>query len=87
MMYRAYQALDDFMAPMRMFAATALSAMESSGMTRSGVPFVRNISAAYEMLSRAKLTHTRPSYEIDAVISAGREAQAQADVAEGGAET
>jgi polyhydroxyalkanoate depolymerase len=80
MMYKAYQAQDDLMAPVRFFAATALSAMESSGLTRSGLPFMRNVSAAYEMISRARLTHTRPPYEIETVISAGREAHITEEV-------
>lgn len=73
MMYQAYQAQDDLMTPVRLFASTALSALEGSWLARSGLPFMRNLTAAYEMIERARLTHARPPYGISTVTAGGQE--------------
>lgn len=73
MMYQFYQAQDDLLAPVRLFANTALTALEGSWVSKSGLPFVRNLTAAYEMVGRARLTHARPPYGIDTVQSGNHE--------------
>lgn len=67
MMYQAYQAQDDFVGPFRFAAQTALDTMDWFGFSRLNQPFLRNVTAAFEMLTRAKLSHARPSFDIDTV--------------------
>ena len=73
MMYYAYQAQDDLIDPFRVFAQSALDVIENSWLRRSGIPFLGNVSAAYELMTRARLTHHRPPYRIDAVKIGNRE--------------
>jgi polyhydroxyalkanoate depolymerase len=67
MLYQAYQAHSDIMLPVRNFAAMA---METVGARLNGGARpspLSNLTAAYEMVARAGLTHTRPDYGIDSV--------------------
>ena len=73
MMYYAYQAQDDLIDPFRVFARSALDVLEGSWLARSGLPFVSNVSAAYELMTRARLTHHRPPYGIASVKVGNRE--------------
>jgi poly(3-hydroxybutyrate) depolymerase len=73
MLYYAYQTQDDLMDPFRVLARSALGAMENSWLARSGLPFVGNVTAACELVSRARLTHHRPPYGIDSVTVGNRE--------------
>ena len=61
MMYYAYQAQDDLIDPFRVFAQSALDVLENSWLRRAGLPFLGNVSAAYELMTRARLTHHRPT--------------------------
>ncbi|MDO9412455.1 MAG: polyhydroxyalkanoate depolymerase [Pseudolabrys sp.] len=68
MLYQAYQAQSDFMDPLRKFAAMAagdIGAKLNGSMRPSGMS---NLNAAYEMIARAGLTHTRPEYGINSVM-------------------
>ena len=59
MLYLAYQAHSDIMVPVRAWASVALAAGNGRlHADESGV--LRNLTAAYELISRAGLTHTRP---------------------------
>jgi polyhydroxyalkanoate depolymerase len=62
MMYFAYQLQADIMEPIRAAANLALRSLNGSAGQNVGA---RTLSAAYELISRARLTHTRPSFEID----------------------
>ncbi|MFO1117401.1 MAG: polyhydroxyalkanoate depolymerase [Beijerinckiaceae bacterium] len=73
MLYYAYQAQDDMMDRFRVFARSALDAIENSWLGKSGMPFVGNMAAAYEMISRARLTHHRPPYGITSVKVGNRD--------------
>ena len=73
MMYYAYQAQDDLVDPFSVFAQSALDVIEHSWLRRSGIPFLGNVSAAYELMTRARLTHHRPPYGIDSVKVGNRE--------------
>jgi len=73
MMYYAYQAQDDLIDPFRVFAQSALDVIENSWLRKSGIPFLGNVSAAYELMTRARLTHHRPPYRIDKVKVGNRE--------------
>lgn len=81
MLYYAYQAQDDFMDPFRVLARSALDAMENSWLGKSGMPFVNNFAAAYEMITRARLTHHRPPYGIDSVRVGSRDVAVTEEVA------
>lgn len=64
MLYEAYQAHSDLMAPVKAFARLALEALNGPFPAFNENVLVRNLSAAYEMIDRAGLTHTRPPYGI-----------------------
>ena len=73
MLYHAYQVQSDVMGPVRVWAGRALQAIGSgpSGIAGNGV--VRNLTAAYELIARAGLTHDRPAFGIDRVTVGNRE--------------
>src|SRR5215471_17402190 len=73
MLYQAYQAHADIMGPVRKFAGIAARAVAErlSGAARPAV--LSNLTAAYELIARAGLTHERPAYGIDVVTADGRE--------------
>jgi poly(3-hydroxybutyrate) depolymerase len=67
MLYLAYQAHSDFMVPVRTLAEIAVKAMapaQSAGATA----FTRNLTAAYELIARAGLSHDRPCFDIRSVM-------------------
>ena len=73
MIYQMYQAQVDMMGPVRAFAGLAGS-MLSPFMP---VPFmsepIRNLAAAYEMVARTGLSHTRPPFGIDGITAGGHQ--------------
>jgi poly(3-hydroxybutyrate) depolymerase len=73
MLYQVYQAQSDMMAPIRAFAGTALEQISQklNGSARPSV--LSNLNAAYELIVRAGLTHTRPPYGIDSITVGNRE--------------
>ena len=71
MLYQAYQASSDFSLPARALAGFALTAHNAIPGLSS--PAMRNLTAAYELISRARLTHTRPDYGIRSVTVGNRE--------------
>jgi poly(3-hydroxybutyrate) depolymerase len=73
MLYQVYQAHSDIMVPVRAWAGTALQAI---GQPLAGVidnAVLRNLTAAYELIGRAGLTHARPAFGIDSVTVGNRE--------------
>jgi poly(3-hydroxybutyrate) depolymerase len=80
MLYRAYQLQDDMLAPMRQLAAATLS---MSGSLRHGLGALMpgQFAAGLEMVSRYKLTHSRPPFGIETVRSGNRDAQVTEEVA------
>jgi poly(3-hydroxybutyrate) depolymerase len=72
MLYLAYQAQSDLMNPARMLAHSALATLGARAMTGQPVD-LRATAAAYEMVTRAGLTHERPPYEIDGVRDGNRD--------------
>ncbi|HEY5793896.1 MAG TPA: polyhydroxyalkanoate depolymerase [Bosea sp. (in: a-proteobacteria)] len=72
MLYLAYQAQSDFMNPAKMLAQGALATLGARAMAGNPVD-LRAASAAYEMVTRAGLTHHRPAYEIDSVRDGNRD--------------
>jgi polyhydroxyalkanoate depolymerase len=73
MLYQAYQAHTDIMGVVRAFAGTAAKSVGErlNGAARPSA--LSNLTAAYEMIARARLTHERPPYAIDSVMVANRE--------------
>src|SRR6201993_316546 len=74
MLYQAYQAHSDIMIPVRNWAGRA---MRTLGQPLSGIAdnaVLRNLTAAYELIARAGLTHERPAFSIDRVMVGNREA-------------
>lgn len=69
MLYQAYQLQSDFASPLRLMAQHLSSALWMQDTDRS---VLRKMSAACDVLSRMRLTHTRPAYGIDRVQSAGQ---------------
>jgi poly(3-hydroxybutyrate) depolymerase len=72
MLYLAYQAHTDFMVPVRTLADFAIKAMAPVQSTGT-VAFTRNLTAAYELISRAGLSHKRPPFGIDSVMVGNEE--------------
>jgi len=72
MLYLAYQTHADIMEPVRKFAAAGLSVLAPWAATED-LKVLRNLSAAYELITRAGLTHERPPYGIDTVRVGNRE--------------
>jgi poly(3-hydroxybutyrate) depolymerase len=79
MLYHAYQAHADFMVPMRTLASLATSGIGPPFAENLGV--VRNLTAAYELIARAGLTHERPPFDIDTVMVGNREVAVQEEAA------
>jgi poly(3-hydroxybutyrate) depolymerase len=73
MLYQTYQAHTDIMVPVRAWAGSALRSIGQPlvGVTDNVV--LRNLSAAYELIARAGLTHDRPAFGIDHVTVGNRE--------------
>src|SRR5471032_1603060 len=73
MLYQAYQAHSDIMVPVRALAGMAAKTVgeKLNGSARPSA--LSNLSAAYELIARAGLTHVRPPYGIDSVMAGNRE--------------
>ena len=68
MSYRTFQAQVDLMAPARMMARAGGAFLSMGPPWMRQVPPLSNLAAGWEMISRAGLTHTRPSYGFDEVL-------------------
>src|SRR5262249_55240214 len=73
MMYDAYQAHADFLAPLRAWAGLASTALRDTQAGPSANYIFRAMSAGAELVSRAHLVHERPPYGIESVPLAGRD--------------
>ncbi len=73
MLYQAYQAHSDIMVPVRAWAGMAVAAAGKSLAGLSDNRVLRNLTAAYELIARAGLTHERPAFGIDTVKVGNRE--------------
>jgi len=77
MLYQAYQAHSDIMVPVRALAGLA---MAGSGWQPADHTVLRNLTAAYELIARAGLTHQRPPFGIDRVTVGNREVEVTEEV-------
>jgi poly(3-hydroxybutyrate) depolymerase len=82
MLYQAYQAHSDIMVPVRAFAGMAAKTVgeKLNGSARPSA--LSNLTAAYELIARARLTHERPPYGIDSVMVGNREVAVSEEAAE-----
>jgi polyhydroxyalkanoate depolymerase len=77
MLYQAYQAHNDIMVPVRALAGLATAA---SGWRPADQTVLRNLTAAYELIARAGLTHQRPPFGVDRVTVGNREVEVTEEV-------
>jgi poly(3-hydroxybutyrate) depolymerase len=70
MMYQAYQLQSDLISPLRL---TAQHLSASLWMRETEGSLMRKVAAACDVVSRMRLTHTRPPYKIDTVTVGERE--------------
>jgi polyhydroxyalkanoate depolymerase len=73
MLYQAYQAHSDIMVPVRALAGMTSRTLgqKLNGSLRPSA--LSNLTAAYELIARAGLTHSRPAYDIASVTVGNRE--------------
>ena len=67
MLYQAYQAHSDLLAPVQIAARTAASFLSHGLFGLHGSPALRRLAAGWELFSRARLTHERPAFGIDTI--------------------
>jgi len=81
MLYQVYQAHTDIMVPVRNWAGAALGAIGKplSGVADNAV--LRNLTATYELIARAGLTHARPAFDIAATTVGNREVAVREEAA------
>jgi poly(3-hydroxybutyrate) depolymerase len=70
MLYQAYQTQSDLTSPLRLMAQQLSTSMWLQNTERS---VMRRVAAACEVLSRMRLTHSRPPYNIHSVLVNGEE--------------
>ena len=78
MLYLAYQLQSDIMTPVRAWATIAAATGQPF---RSDNQTVRNLTAAYELIARAGLTHSRPPFGISSVTVGNREVEVREEAA------
>src|SRR5262249_51952894 len=75
----AYQTHSDIMAPVQAWASMAAAA---GGLPVTiDYPAIRNLTAAYELIARAGLTHSRPAFGIRSVMVGNREVEVREEAA------
>jgi poly(3-hydroxybutyrate) depolymerase len=73
MLYYAYQAQCDVLAPLRLFAQTAHDLLDHPWSMVGDLPLVRGTAAAMSLFSRTRISHERPAFGIDRVAIDGTE--------------
>lgn len=72
MLYAAYQAHADALAPMRLMAEAARGWLAQPWPVLGGHPIVRSLAAVCELLSRAGMSHHPPAFNLRETLVAGR---------------
>jgi poly(3-hydroxybutyrate) depolymerase len=72
MLYQAYQVQSDVLTPVRLFAEAARGAFSQPWPLIGDHPLMRGAAAAWELLSRAGISHSRPDFRIKHAMVAGR---------------
>src|ERR1700694_4656533 len=73
MLYYAYQAQSDVLAPLRLFADVARGLLDQPWLGIGDLPLVRGTAAALNLFSHTRLSHERAPFGIDRVTVAGAE--------------
>ncbi|HEY9237689.1 MAG TPA: polyhydroxyalkanoate depolymerase [Burkholderiaceae bacterium] len=71
MMYQAYQAQSDLMWPLRTMAKLSVPMLQDATFGFATQPATRQMAAACRVLELAEVTHKRPPWRIDSVMSKG----------------
>jgi poly(3-hydroxybutyrate) depolymerase len=79
MLYATYQTHSDIMVPVRAWALAGLSAL-TPWANSAGLGHLRNLTAAYELIARAGLTHVRPTYAMNSVRVGQRDVAVREEV-------
>src|SRR5271167_2019379 len=79
MLYLAYQMQTDLMEPVRAWASKAIGYRNPPLLANH--PAMRNLTAVYELVARAGLTHTRPPFGIDRITVGNREVEVKEEAA------
>jgi poly(3-hydroxybutyrate) depolymerase len=77
MLYQAYQFQSDLMSPLRLMAQGLSASLWLQNTERS---ITRRMAAASEVISRMRLTHTRPAYGIGSVMVDGEATPVEEDI-------
>jgi len=77
MLYQAYQLQSDLMSPLRLMAQGLSASLWLQNTERS---ITRRMAAASEVISRMRLTHTRPAYGIGSVLVDGEATPVEEDI-------
>jgi polyhydroxyalkanoate depolymerase len=80
MRYQAFQAATDLLTPARLAAGWANGVLTLGPPWLRGAPGVSQLSASWEMLARAGLTHHRPDYAIRSVLVGKEETPVREEV-------
>src|SRR4051812_20911582 len=80
MLYQAYQAQSDIMVPVRTWAGAAMHAF--APLNGYSGPVLKNLTAAYELIARAGLTHVRPPFGIETVMVGNEELPVREEAAD-----
>ncbi|CCA92991.1 polyhydroxyalkanoate depolymerase [Novosphingobium sp. PP1Y] len=80
MLYHAYQAYCDVLAPARMGSLLATSFRNKFLAHASSTPMTRRVFALAEVFNTTAITHHRPPYGIDRVLSGNREVSVREEV-------
>jgi poly(3-hydroxybutyrate) depolymerase len=73
MLYEAYQAQNDLLAPVRLLAEAFRGFLDQPWPLVGNAPLVRTAAAAMELLSNAGMSHRRPAFGIRTVTIEGKE--------------
>jgi poly(3-hydroxybutyrate) depolymerase len=80
MLYQAYQAHTDFMAPWRLMARTANGLLQQPWPWGESNIFVRSMAAGCELLARAGMSHSRPDFGITETMVGGRRVEVSEEI-------
>ena len=79
-MYQAYQAQSDLMWPLRTMARLSVPMLQDPSFGFAAQPSTRQMAAACRVLELAEVTHKRPAWRIDSVLTKGEAAQVVEEV-------
>ena len=81
MLYDAYQAQQDLLAPFRAAAELSRRALDQAWLGPGGNHAARSMAAAAEILARSRMIHKRPPYALGSVAADGRYQPVQEEAA------